>query len=83
MAHRPPYPATGDDTSVGADRRPIPSYPGTPRWVIAFGIVALILVLMVVIMVFGGVGGHGPGRHKPAGGVGGQTTLVASWVHQR
>ena len=40
----------------------------TPRWVKVFGIIALVLVLLVVIMMFTGVGGdHGPGRHIPSG----------------
>lgn len=40
----------------------------TPRWVKVFGIIALVLVLLVVIMMFTGVGGdHGPGRHRPSG----------------
>lgn len=50
------------------------SYPGTPRWVKVFGIIAIGLVLLVVIMVFTGVGGpHGPGRHIPSGAAGGGT----------
>ena len=36
-----------------ADRLP---YPGTPRWVKVFGIIGLVLVLLVVIMMFTGVG---------------------------
>jgi hypothetical protein len=34
---------------------------GTPRWVKVFGIIAIILVLLLVIMHFtvGGFGGHG------------------------
>jgi hypothetical protein len=45
-----------------------PPYPGTPRWVKVFGIIALGLVLLVAIVVFTGVGGpHGPGRHIPSG----------------
>ena len=39
----------------------------TPRWVKVFGIVALVLVLLVVIMMFIGGGNHGPGRHMPSG----------------
>jgi hypothetical protein len=30
---------------------PLP-YPGTPRWVKVFGIIALVLVLLVVMMMF-------------------------------
>ena len=46
-----------------------PSYPGTPRWVIAFGIVAIVLVVLVAIML---LSGHGPGRHTSSGDAGGQ-----------
>ena len=42
---------------------PLP-YPGTPRWVKAFGIVAIGLVLLLALIAFTGFGGpHGPGRH--------------------
>jgi hypothetical protein len=35
---------------------------GTPRWVKVFGVIAVLgVVLLVVLLVFGG--GHGPGRH--------------------
>ena len=41
-----------------------PAYPGTPRWVKVFGIIAIGLILLIVIIVFTGVGGpHSPGRH--------------------
>ena len=41
-----------------------PPYPGIPRWVKVFGIIAIGLVLLFVIVVLTGVGGpHGPGRH--------------------
>jgi hypothetical protein len=50
MADPPPYLDSNGDT-------------GTPRWVKIFGIVALVLVLLVVIMMFIGGGDHGPGRH--------------------
>jgi hypothetical protein len=46
-----------------------PPYPGTPRWVKVFGIIALVLILLFVIMMLTGRGGrHGPGRHIPSGG---------------
>ena len=69
MADLPPSPDsngdTSDDTGVGPDRG---SPPSTPRWVKVFGIIALVLVLLVVIIMFTGVGGpHGPGRHIPSG----------------
>lgn len=45
----------------------------TPRWVKAFGIVGLVLVLLFVgLQVLGG-GGHGPSRHTQSSGAGGQT----------
>ncbi len=50
-----PFPSTGTD------------YTGTPQWVKVFGITALIVVLLIVILMFTGVGGeHGPSRHAPA-----------------
>ncbi len=51
-------------------------YPGTPRWVAILGIVVLVLVLLAGIMLFTGLGGpHGPLRHVPFDGPGGQTPL--------
>ena len=39
----------------------------TPRWVKVVGIVVgVLLVLVILLMVFGG-GNHGPGRHLSAG----------------
>ena len=43
-------------------------YPGTPRWVKVFGIIALVLALLVGIMLLAG-GEHGPGRHIPPASV--------------
>jgi len=38
--------------------------PGTPRWVIAIGVAAIFVVLVVVVVMLTGAGGeHGPGRH--------------------
>jgi hypothetical protein len=38
--------------------------PPMPRWVKAFGTGVLALILLVIIMMVAGVGGHhGPGRH--------------------
>ena len=49
---------------------------GTPRWVKVFGIIALVMVLLFILLMFTrGPGGrrHGPGLHMPssdtAGGV--------------
>jgi len=62
MADPPRYPDTDDDTGVGPDRE---STTGTPRWVKVFGIIALVVVLLFVILLFtrGPGGGHGPSRH--------------------
>jgi hypothetical protein len=46
-----------------------PPYPGTPRWVKVFGIVAIVLVVLVAIML---LSGHGPGRHASSGDAGGK-----------
>jgi hypothetical protein len=48
-----------------------PPYPGTPRWVKVFGIIALVVVLLFVFLMFTrGPGGHGPGdrggSHDPS-----------------
>ena len=41
---------------------------GTPRWVKVFGAIVLALVLLLVIAVITGrSGGHGPGRHALSG----------------
>lgn len=65
----PPYRDNGDGTGVGPDRG---STTGTPRWVKMFGIIALIVVVLFVILMFTrGLGGHGPGDHTSSPG--GQT----------
>lgn len=63
----PPYRDSGDDSGVTPDRE---SPPGTPRWVKVFGIVALVLVLLFVLMLLTGRGSHGPGRHLRRGDAG-------------
>jgi hypothetical protein len=45
---------------------------GTPRWVKAFGIIALVLVLLFAISLLAGIR-HGPGMHTPSGDAGGST----------
>jgi hypothetical protein len=48
----------------------------TPRWVKVFGIIAAVVILLLVIMLMTrGPGGHGPSRHT--GGLG-RHTLPAS-----
>lgn len=59
-----------------------PGYPGAPRWLKVSGIVALILVLLLVIVMFASGGNHGPGRHTPSGGAGGDVSPVAYRVQQ-
>jgi hypothetical protein len=54
------------------------NYPGTPRWVKAFGIVFLALVVLLVVMIVTGHGGpHSPLRHLRSGGASGQTPPAA------
>ena len=45
-----------------------PPYPGTPRWVKVFGIIALIVILLFVILLFT----RGPHRGPSHFGLGGQ-----------
>lgn len=45
------------------------STTGTPRWVKVFGIIALVLVLMFIILHLTGNSLGGPGRHTPPSGV--------------
>lgn len=53
----PPTGPDFDDTGVGPDRE---ATTGAPRWVKAFGIIAVVLVLLLVVML---LTGHGPARH--------------------
>jgi hypothetical protein len=54
----------------------LPPYPGIPGWVKVSGIIVIVMVLLVGVIIFTGVGGqhgtghlpfvggqHGPGRH--------------------
>ena len=59
MSGRPDDRDAREETRV-ADR---PPYPGAPRWVKVFGIVAVVLVLVVVVVLLVGGGGHGPSMH--------------------
>jgi len=71
MTDPPPYPNAGDDAS-------------TPRWVKVFGIIALVVFLLLVILLLTkGPGGHGPGRHLPSGGAIGDTlpSSVVTEIH--
>ena len=76
MANPPPHRDSnsdiGNETGVGPDREPT---TGTPRWVKVFGIIALVVVLLFLILMFtrGPGGRHGPGRHMGSGNTGDQT----------
>ena len=61
MTYPPPYSDTNDDSGE-RDRL---STTGAPRWVKAFGLIALALVVLVVILML--AGGHGPGDHAGLG----------------
>ena len=42
------------------------SPPGTPRWVKAFGVIAVVVLVLFVILLLTG-SDHGPGRHLDGG----------------
>jgi hypothetical protein len=76
MADRPAAP----DPSAAPDTGSAAPYPGTPRWVKLLGIAALLVVLLVLVVMLAVGGQHGPGRHVPSGGHGGQTPAIAQGV---
>ena len=41
---------------------------GTPRWAKVFGLIALVVIVLFVVVLLVRGGEHGPGRHAPAGG---------------
>ena len=47
-------------------RRPDSEPHATPRWVKVFGVIALVVILLFVVLLLAG-GPHGPGRHMPGG----------------
>jgi hypothetical protein len=63
MTNFPSYPDSNGDTGMEPDRG-LP--PSTPRWVKAFAIIAILLVLLFVILQFVSGGEHGPRRHLPS-----------------
>jgi hypothetical protein len=80
MTDRPPdrNRDAADDTNVEPGREPT---PGTPLWVKAFGLIAIIVVLLIAVIVFTGAGGpHGPQRHAPSGDAGGHTPFEPSTI---
>jgi hypothetical protein len=61
MADRP----TAPDPAGPSER-----YPGTPGWVKALGVVAVLVVLFIVFALATGLGGpHGPQRHGASAAV--------------
>ena len=63
MADLSPYPDSSGNTGAGPHRGSSASTPpSTPRWVKAFGIIAIVLVLLFVVLHLtgGGLGGHTP-----------------------
>jgi len=53
--------------------------PGTPRWVMVFGIIALVAILLIGFSIFTGLGGpHGPQRHAPSGDAGGNNPPITA-----
>jgi len=58
MADLPPSPNSNSDDSGARQRRGAP--PSTPRWVKVFGVVAVALLLLLVILH---LTGHSPGGH--------------------
>ncbi len=73
MADPPPGPDTGDDTGVVPNGE---STTGPPRWVKVFGLVALaVILLFVILLLTKGPGGHGPSRHTSSSDPGGGTPL--------
>ena len=69
--------AAGDERGGGSDRGPL---TGTPRWVYVFGIIALLVVLLFVILALAG-GGHGPRRHTSSGDAGGPFVAMSATGH--
>lgn len=51
-----------DGTSIGSpDAAAI-----TPRWVKVFGVIALVVAVLFIVLMFAGGGRHGPRRHMPS-----------------
>ncbi len=68
MTDLPPYSNSNGDPGVEPGRGSMVGWQGlvtsAPLWVKVFGITALVLVLLFVILLFTG-GEHGPRRHIP------------------
>ena len=68
---------------VDSSHDPAGQAPGTPRWVKALAIGAVVVILLVVaVMVIAG-GQHGPFRHTPTGAAGlASTALGVIQLHE-
>jgi hypothetical protein len=64
-ATRPPS-GLDNDNNIGLDRG-VP--PSTPRWVYVFGIIALVVIVLFVILHLTGGGFRGHGGHTPPSSV--------------
>lgn len=52
-------------------------FQGMPRWVKVSGLIVVLLAVLVgLLLVLGGPGGHGPGRHGSASGSGAQVLAL-------
>ncbi|MEH1130754.1 hypothetical protein [Micromonospora sp. CPCC 206061] len=69
MAEAPRYPDGDNREERPADAlRRSESAAGMPRWVKVVGIIAIVVAVLVLVMLLTGLGGeHGPGRHSAAG----------------
>jgi hypothetical protein len=70
--------STGDAGDNTGTERDYPTAPRTPRWVLVFGIIAVVLILLVLAQLLLGIQ-HGPGMHGPSSDAG-AAAPGASWA---
>ena len=74
MGDAPYEPEATSDVEAANAQADQAAPPGVPRWVKVSGIIAIVLgVLIVVALLSGAFGEHGPGRHRPGNDGGGTT----------
>lgn len=66
-------PASGDRPAAGPGR----SSSDVPRWVKLFGLVAIIVALLLLVLMLVAGGEHGPARHMSWGAGVGPAAVVA------